>query len=87
MVGKLTTIGIQLARFNSEGEPKDLYSRGCTIELYGIECNYMGPTPDGLAWFWVGPGDVRPLDAEQLQTQGLRLTDIFNGKSKGKQNG
>lgn len=79
-----STIGIQLVRLDRNGEMRDLFSRGAVVEVYGVECCYMGPTPDGLAWFWIGPGDVRPLDSEQLRFNNFVLTDALNGKQKGK---
>lgn len=77
------TMGIQLAILKANGELDGLISRGGTAELYGVKCNYVGVTPDGMAWFWVGPGDIRPLDGEQLATQGMKLWDSLDGKKKG----
>lgn len=78
------TIGVQLVRLDSKGEMRDLFSRGAVVEVYGVEACYMGPSPDGLAWFWIGPNDARPLDTEQLRYNGFILTDALNGKQKGK---
>jgi hypothetical protein len=78
-----STIGIQLIAVNKDGDPKDIFSRGHTMEMFGEECQYLGPTPDGRAYFWFGPGDVRNLDTDGLAEAGMILKSTLgnpNGK-------
>lgn len=79
-----STIGLQLIEFkvNADGykEAKDIACRGGIIEIYGIECQYIGVTPDMLAHFWLGPGNFQSLNIAQLESQGWTLRDFQSRK-------
>lgn len=81
-----STIGLQLIEFrtNADGvkEPKDICSRGGNLELFGTPCQYIGPTPDMLAHFWLGVGRFESLTVEQLETQGWTLWDFQDKRKK-----
>ena len=80
-----STIGLQLTEFKVvEGvrEPKGIYSRGANMELFGTPCQYIGPTPDMLAHFWLGVGRFESLTVEQLEEQGLTLWDFADKRIK-----
>ena len=78
-------IALILCDRNAKGELSNVYSRGCVLTIYGTECVYVGPSPDRCAYFWVAPGDVRGLNAEQLAEHGYEVLDGQN--LKGKPNG
>lgn len=67
------TIGVLLCGMNSRGEVKDVFSGGSVHTIYGYPCVYLGSSPDRMAHFWLAPGDVRGLAAEQLAEHGLEL--------------
>lgn len=67
-----STVTHILFRFKGE-TVTDIVSRGALVEIYGAECCYIGPAPDGTAFFWVAPGDCRYLTAEQLRVEGLAI--------------
>lgn len=73
------TIPIMLCGLDRKGEACDVYSRGSVHTIYGYECVYVGPAPDGTAYFWLAPGDIRGLNAEQLAEHGLELRNGQEG--------
>ncbi|WLJ71056.1 hypothetical protein [Sphingomonas phage Kimi] len=56
----------------------DLHSRGGTVDMLGAV--YIGPDPEGNAWFWAGPGDVRYMTRQQLADFGMILGPNYPGK-------
>lgn len=81
-----STIGLQLIEFKRDAEgnkvPKDICSRGGNLVMFGIDCQYIGPTPDMLAHFWLGVGRFESLTVAQLEEQGWTLMDFRERKPK-----
>lgn len=78
-----STIGLQLIEIKWDAKeerhvPKDIVSRGGAINLYGYDCQYIGVTPDKVAHFWLGPGNVQSLNEEQLLSQSYKLIDFYD---------
>lgn len=80
-----STVGFQLTEFsvNEKGErvPKGVFSRGSNMNLFGIDCQYIGLTPDMLAHFWLGVGKFESLTVEQLEGEGLTIIDFRERKN------
>jgi len=65
------TIGLHLWTIGAKGV--DIVSRGAVVDVYGDSCNYVGPSPDGSAYFWLYPGECRSLAGDQLKQAGYVL--------------
>lgn len=67
------TIGVLLCGVKTNGDVAHVFSGGSVHTIYGYECVYLGSSPDRMAYFWLAPGDVRGLNAEQLAEHGYEL--------------
>lgn len=60
----------------------DIVSRGAIVNVLGTECNYVGPSPDGQALFWIEPNHYRSLEGQELQQAGFLLKETVPDKKE-----
>jgi hypothetical protein len=65
----------------SERGPK-MVLPGQVLNIGGIECSFVGISLDHSAYFWIGPGNARYMNNDEMRRFNLAVVSVNEGIRK-----